>query len=100
MSTPPACMGGTNRVENATAAAACPVERRYANHLGIGFNRLEFLLDFAQAYEERGELTHTRLVAAPAHMKQFAALMQVCLADYEERYGPIPGLAGPAPQDR
>ena len=96
-------------MENATAAPAgpsAPRERRYANHLGIGFNRLEFLLDFAQAYEGRGELTHTRLVAAPAHVKQFAALMLGCLADYEERYGPIsgipgvPGSPGPAPQDR
>jgi hypothetical protein len=99
MSTPPACLGGTRRVEDAPAAAAGHGERRYANHLGIGFNRLEFLLDFAQAYDGRGELTHTRLVAAPAHVKQFAALMQGCLADYEKRYGPIAGLGGPTPRD-
>ena len=64
--------------------------------LGIGFNRLELLLDFAQAYEGRGELTHTRLVAAPAHVKQCAALMQGGLVDCEQRYGPTPG---PASQD-
>jgi len=98
MSTSFASLGGTRRVEDAPAAAA-QCERRYANHLGVGFNRLEFLLDFAQAYEGRGEVTHTRLVAAPAHVKQFAALMQGCLTDYEKRYGPIPGLAGPAPRD-
>lgn len=83
-------------MDEAPAAAADPGERRYANHLGIGFNRLEFLLDFAQAYAGRDELTHTRLVAAPAHVKQFAALMQGCLADYERRYGPI---AMPAARD-
>ena len=62
--------------------------RRYANHLRVGFNQLEFLLDFAQAYDARGEAVHTQLVAAPAHAKQFAALLQGCLADYEQRFGP------------
>ena len=33
-----------------TDTAAQATERRYANHLRVGFNRLEFLLDFAQAY--------------------------------------------------
>ena len=80
---------GTRRVEDAPEAAAGHGERRYANHLSIGFNRLEFLLDFAQAYAGRGESTHTHLVAAPANVKQFADLMQGCLADYEQRYGPI-----------
>ena len=65
-------------------------ERRYANHLRIGFNRLEFLLDFAQAYDGSGELVHAHLVAAPAHVKQFADLMQGCIRDYEQRYGSIP----------
>ena len=65
-------------------------ERRYANHLRIGFNRLEFLLDFAQAYDGSRELVHAHLVAAPAHVKQFAELMQGCIRDYEQRYGSIP----------
>lgn len=32
---------------------------------------------------------HAQLVAGPAHVKQFAALMQGCINDYESRYGPI-----------
>jgi|GEM_PF-2222196 len=64
-------------------------ERRYANHLRIGFNRLEFLLDFAQAYDGSRELVQAQLVAAPAHLKQFAELMQGCIRDYEARYGTI-----------
>lgn len=64
-------------------------ERRYANHLRVGFNRLEFLLDFAQAYAGSAELVHAQLVAAPAHVKQFTALMQGCISDYERRWGPI-----------
>jgi hypothetical protein len=69
-------------------------ERRYANHLRVGFNRLEFLLDFAQAYDGTEELVHARLVSAPAHVKQFLSLMQGCIADYEARYGAI-ALGGP-----
>ena len=96
MSTPNASLGGARHLDDAPAAAADPGECRHANPLGSGFNRLELLLDFAQAYEGRGELTHTRLVAAPAHVKQCAALMQGGLVDCEQRYGPIPG---PASQD-
>lgn len=69
--------------------AASSRERRYANHLRVGFNRLEFLLDFAHAYEDSEEVVHAQLVAAPAHVKQFAALMQGCIGDYEARYGVI-----------
>ena len=84
---------GTRRVDEAPVAAEGTApdagERRYANHLRIGFNQLEFLLDFAQAYEGAGDLVHTRLVAAPAHVKQFAELLDGCVAEYEQRYGPI-----------
>ncbi len=73
----------------ATATATGAGERRYANHLRIGFNQLEFLLDFAQAYEGADEFVHTQLVAAPAHVKQFAELLEGCVAEYEQRYGPI-----------
>ena len=71
------------------AARPPPAERRYANHLRVGFNRLEFLLDFAQVYDGDGELVHAQLVAAPAHVKAFAQLMQGCIDDFEARYGVI-----------
>ena len=76
---------------NPPGNAAQPVaqERSYANHLRVGFNRLEFVLDFAQAYEGCDDVVHAKLVAAPAHVKQFAALMHGCVNDYEQRYGVI-----------
>lgn len=75
----------------AAFAVAVPVpgERRYANHLRVAFNRLEFLLDFAQAYDGSDESVHAQLVSAPTHVKQFVGLMQGCIADYEARYGAI-----------
>lgn len=72
------------------AATAAPRERHYANHLRVGFNRLEFLLDFAQVHDRAEGLVHVQLVASPAHAKQFVALMQGCIDDYESRYGAIP----------
>ena len=73
----------------ALIAIATQGERRYANHLRVGFNQLEFLLDFAQAYFGQEDQVHTQLVAAPAHIKEFVALLQGCVSDYERRYGPI-----------
>lgn len=70
-------------------------ERRYANHLRIGFNRLEFLLDFAQAFDGQPDIVHSPLVAAPTHVKLFVDLLQGCLSDYEQRYGPIAVSARP-----
>ena len=63
--------------------------RLFANFLRVGFNRQEFLLDFAQAHEGQPEHVTASLVTAPAHVKQFAALMQDCVSDYEQRYGVI-----------
>ena len=63
--------------------------RLFANFLRVGFNRQEFLLDFAQAHEGQAEHVSASLVAAPAHVKQFAVLMQGCVSDYEQRYGVI-----------
>lgn len=74
----------------ADATRRQPAERRYTNHLRVGFNRLEFLLDFAQAYDDGGgELVHAQLVAAPAKAKAFTLLMQGCIADFEARFGVI-----------
>ena len=72
-----------------TLGEAAVVERHYANFLRIGFNRLEFLLDFAQVYEGSPEAVHTYLVASPVHLKQFVELMHGCVTDYEQRYGTI-----------
>ncbi len=63
--------------------------RLFANFLRVGFNRQEFLLDFAQVHDGQPEHISAALVAAPAHVKQFAALMQGCVSDYEQRYGVI-----------
>lgn len=88
MSTLPAAMiKPTNHPR--TANRPLSQERGYANHLRVGFNRLEFLLDFAQAYENSDEVVHAQLVAAPAHVKQFAELMNGCINAYELRYGVI-----------
>ncbi len=65
-------------------------ERRYANHLQVGFNHAEFLLDFGQLYDDStGPAIHTWLVMGPEQMKAMALLMRRCVEDYEEKYGRI-----------
>jgi hypothetical protein len=81
---------------SADAPPAPALERHYANHLRVGFNRLEFLLDFAQVYEGSSERVQAQLVAGPAHVKAFAQLIQGCIEDYEALYGAVLADA-PAP---
>ncbi|MBB5019127.1 hypothetical protein HNQ59_002425 [Chitinivorax tropicus] len=65
-------------------------ERRYANHLQVGYNHAEFLLDFGQLYEDStGPLIHTRLVTGPEQLKAMTQLMQRCVEEYEDKYGLI-----------
>ncbi len=65
-------------------------EARYANYLEVGTNETECVLDFGQYYEGDNALRlHTRIVVAPAYMKEFAALLQSCIVEYELRHGPI-----------
>lgn len=66
-------------------------EGRYGNYFRIGFNKFEFLIVIGQSYAEgEGETLHTRVVTTPSYAKAFAELLQSSLAEYEEKYGPIP----------
>ena len=68
------------------------IEARYANHLEIGHNRFEFLLEFGQLCEpgEERVLAHTRVVTSPSYAKHFSDLLQESVRRYEEQYGTIP----------
>ncbi len=71
------------------------LEGRYANHLKVGINATEFVLDFGQYYADDGAARfHTRIVSTPAHLQAFVALLQQCLLDYEQEHGAIAALGG------
>jgi len=69
------------------------LEARYSNHLEIGQNHFEFLLDFGQLYGGPGKqpLIHTRIVTSPFYAKCFSGLLCESLRKYEEDNGSIDG---------
>lgn len=68
-----------------------PLEGRYSNHIEIGQNAFEFVVDFGQFYEEAdGVLVHTRVVLSPFYAKHFSELLLDSVQRYEGNYGAIP----------
>ena len=67
------------------------LKRCYANHLRIGQNAFEFLLDFGQFYRGDGhEYFNIRIITAPVYAKAFLRVLQECINHYEQAYGNIP----------
>jgi hypothetical protein len=65
-------------------------EGRYANSFNVGFNALEFVIEFAQLYEESTEpIVHTRIITSPHYAKGLVDLLGVAIADYNAKYGAI-----------
>lgn len=65
-------------------------EGRYSNYCEIGTNEMEFLLAFGQWYGQGTEPNiHTRIVTTPLYAKEMARLLEISLAGYESKYGPI-----------
>jgi hypothetical protein len=63
----------------------------YANHLEVGYNAFEFLLEFGQSFDETTAAGKAaRIVTAPAYAKVFCGLLQGSIVDYESNFGPIP----------
>jgi hypothetical protein len=67
---------------------------RYSNHLEVGQNAFEFLLEFGQSYSVREQETtiHTRIVTSPYFAKHFSDLLQESVRRYEEQNGMIPSV--------
>jgi len=68
------------------------VEGKYANYFKIGYNPVEFVMDFAQFYQdgEIGERVHTRIVTSPLYAKRLLAVLRESLEQYEKENGAIP----------
>ena len=63
-----------------------PIEAKYANFFQVGFNDVEFLLEFGQDLEG-GPKIHTRVVLSPANVGSFLRLTTESWMSFEERYG-------------
>ena len=67
------------------------LERCYANHLKIGQNAFEFLLDFGQFYRGDGiEQFNVRIITTPVYAKAFLRVLRNCIDQYEKAFGNIP----------
>ncbi len=77
------------------------VEGRYANHLSVGHNAFEFVLDFGQCYSDGGQArAHTRIIVSPNYVKAFSEILCESIAQYEGAFGLLPGVApGPGASD-
>ena len=65
----------------------------YSNHLQVGYNAFEFLLEFGQFREKDSNVVNvTAIVTSPAFAKAFARTLSDSIAGYEQRFGDIPDL--------
>ena len=64
------------------------LEGRYANYLEVGYNAIEFLLDFGQKYSEQGRM-HMRIITFPSYAKEFMRVLARSIEQYEQTVGPI-----------
>ncbi len=66
------------------------IEGRYANYFKVGYNALEFVLDFGQHYSENEEAELcTRIITSPVYAKIFMELLLESITKYEMEWGPI-----------
>ena len=67
------------------------VEARYANCFEVGFNDVEFILNFGQQYGSGDPLVHTRIVMSPIYVQDFLDLVSRTLAEYRTSHEPDGG---------
>lgn len=66
------------------------LEGRYANYFRIGFNSLEFIVDFGQYDSESDEAElYTRIITGPSYAKMLHKTLQDSIKKYENTYGAI-----------
>lgn len=64
-----------------------PPEARYVNYFAVGFNAVEIVLDFGQAYSAARPPPGVRLVMSPIYAKQFLSMLAELMGDYEKAFG-------------
>lgn len=72
------------------------LEGQYANYFRVGYNAVEFVLDFGQFYlDENRPRLHTRIVTSPVYAKALGETIRDSLIDYERVHGTIPAAGEP-----
>jgi len=63
---------------------------QYANSLYVGYNDLEFVLDFGQAFPGEGDAGVVRIITSPAYARRFLEAFERAWQEYEHTHGPAP----------
>ena len=64
-----------------------PIEGKYANVFNVGFNSVEFVLEFGQSYEDSGQtIINTRIITSPVYIKELIKLLNESVCNFESRY--------------
>jgi hypothetical protein len=62
----------------------------YTNYFRVGYNLMEFVVDFGQLYSDSPEpRLHTRIVTGPHYAKLLSNLLHASIDQYEQAYGKI-----------
>jgi Protein of unknown function (DUF3467) len=70
------------------------LEGRYANYFKVGYNAVEFVLDFGQFYSDNRVMQfHTRVISIPLYAKALLQTLGESIEQYEQMFGAIPGEA-------
>lgn len=66
------------------------LQGRYANSFRVGFNALEFMIDFAQSSTNHQVAeVHTRIIMNPAYGRVLLRLLATSIEQFEQAHGPI-----------
>jgi hypothetical protein len=76
--------------ENENPREGGSLEGRYANYFKVGYNAVEFLVDFGQFYPEGKEARlHTRIITNPIYAKALLETLRESIDRYEQTFGTI-----------
>lgn len=63
---------------------------QYANYFEVGYNALEFVIDFGQFYEgNQGAELYTRVITSPLYAKALLKTLRASIQNYENSFGTI-----------
>ncbi len=68
------------------------LEGRYTNVFRVGFNVVEFVLEFGQSFPNGRDRYQVRVITSPLHVREFLRVLEMSVADFEREFGPIPSV--------
>jgi hypothetical protein len=66
------------------------LEGRYANLFRVGFNAVEFVIEFGQFFPNAPEQFSMRVITSPVYVREFVRVLEGSVADFEREFGAIP----------